>query len=128
MIKPRYLIDYERRKEDWLKSTGLRKSNAKHTRVLPWLNKYTLPEGFDHTNVYYYPGGKFHILITEPYYSFVIPMESLSELARKEGKSFSYSFGDDVTGLWYPGNCFAMLVAEKEHGKLLSTFAERLPK
>lgn len=116
------------RRDIWLRDTGLIKSSASHQKVLRWLNQYTLPGGFDHTEIYYFQHMKFHILITEPYHSTDEALESISKLAESKGKKFSYALGDKDHGLWYPGYCFSLLIGDVQYRDYINFFAERLNK
>lgn len=105
--------EWQRREESWCKETGLQKSSARPARVLPWLDKYTSPPGFDHTRIYYSPARKLHILITEPYHSTDEAVKSLDRLDKANGEGgYSRAFGKAGTGIWNPGNCLVLLICK----------------
>ena len=114
------------RKNAWCKATGLRPSRARNRSVLRWLDAYSLPLGFDHTEVYYHPPTGLHIILTEPYHSTGRALLSLRELAEKRGGSFNFAEGKPGTGIWYPCSCMPLLVGgcTKE---MLEVFSALLP-
>jgi hypothetical protein len=122
------MTGYEERRDAWCKATGLKRSTAHHTRVLKWLPNYRHIDHFDHTQVYYYPPMKIHILVTEPYYTADVPLESLRAFAASVGGEFNFATGDVNRGLWYPGACSTLLISGTHlYTEFLNYFAARLP-
>lgn len=123
------MTGYKDRQDEWLKVTGLKLSNARLNKVLPWLDDYVHPTGFDHTRVYYSPEHKVHILITEPYHTATEALSSLKKLSMCAGGGcFDYSFGEKNRGLWNPGECWSLIVAKQNTKKYLDFLAYSLHK
>lgn len=118
---------FQLRRDRWCAAVGVQRSRARETAALPWLQKYSMPAGFDHTGVYYWPGGKMHLLLTEPYHSTQKALLSLQALAEEKNAAFSFSVGAAGSGLWFPGPCVALLVAAEGYDYELQCFAAGLP-
>jgi len=123
----RQLTGFELRRDLWCEAVGVQRSRAPQTAVLKWLPRYSAPAGFDHTGVYYWPGGKMHFLLTEPYHSTKEAVRSLRRLAHERSKDFSFVIGPAGTGLWNPGPCIPLLVAADGEDYELQCFAAGLP-
>lgn len=121
------LAAFPARQAAWCAATGLRRSRARYTSVLRWLDPYSLPAGFDHTGVYYCPKRRMHILLTEPYHSTERALLALEELARKRGGFYSVAIGLKGTGLWYPGPCIPLLVGSWRAEAAMEIFTTHLP-
>ena len=123
------MTGYKDRQDEWLKVTGLKLSNARFSKVLPWMSDCVHPTGFDHTRVYYSPEHKIHILITEPYHTATEALSSLKKLSKCAGGGcFDYAFGGKNRGLWNPGECWSLLVAKTGTKKYLDFLAYSLHK
>ena len=118
---------FELRRAEWCKRTGLKPSKASARSVLRWFDKWHYPDGFDHTGVYFWPRKNIHILITEPYGSREKALESMRRLAHAHGGSFALALGSSTAGLWFPCNCFSLLIASDWAGEFLESFAMALP-
>jgi hypothetical protein len=123
----RQLTGFELRRDLWCEAVGVQRSRAQQTAVLKWLPRYSALAGFDHTGVYYWPGGKLHFLLTEPYHSTKEALLSLRRLAAERSKDFSFVVGATGAGLWYPGACIPLLVAADGEDYELQCFAAGLP-
>ena len=115
------------RRDAWCKATGLQVSKARITAALPWVEFYRVPQGFDHTHVFYYPQQSLHVLITEPYHSIETALDSIYSISNEKSKLFSYAIGDAGSGLWYPGSCMPLLLAKHNNSFALRRFANALP-
>ena len=118
---------FEARQAAWCQATGLRVSTASHRYALRWLPEWRLPEGFDHTGVYYWPRKRIHILLTEPYHSTQRALLALQEMAVEKGGSYAFVVGRAGTGLWFPGPCIPLLIACEWADEFLGWFAADLP-
>jgi len=119
--------DFDLRREQWCHAVGVQRSNARSTAVLPWWPRWNNPAGFDHTGLYYWPGGRLHFFLTEPYHSTEKALLSLQALAKARRGAFSFVVGSTGTGLWLPGICIPLLVAAKGKDCELARFAAGLP-
>lgn len=120
--------DFKSRQSEWCLKTGLKLSKARNTKVLRWMNEYSLPSRFDHTGIYYCRERKFHLMITEPYHTTSRALKSLAELADSRDGDFCYVLGMPGHGLWYPGHCFSLLIAKIGYYDFLVNAAKILPK
>lgn len=84
-----------------------------------------MPTGFDHTEIYYSPERKMHILITEPYHTAQNALMSLMDYSK--GRDFDYVLAEEGTGVWYPGACMALLIGKKGSLNLLEHCSRHLP-
>ncbi len=108
-------------------ATGLKISGAKPSSVLPWLDKYTYPPGFDHTGIYYWPSKNIHILITEPYHATDGALSAVKTLSVGKG-IFAHAVGCSIAGLWSPGHCPSLLISVEWAQDFLNRFAGALPR
>jgi hypothetical protein len=119
---------FKGRQANWCERTGLRASRAMHTRALRWLNRQMLPDGFDHTGVYYVPTARTYILLTEPYHSVEPARQALQTQAGLAGGGvFCAVAGPANCGLWFPGPCKPLLVGPVDTKALLHRLAAALP-
>lgn len=122
------LEDFEERRCIWLKRTGLKMTNARHTKVLSSFEKYSYPYGFDHTSVYYWPKFKTHILITEPYHEVDTAIKALNDLYEKTDIDYAHVIGRKGCGLWNPPYCIPLIVSRIcLGGDCLQELADALP-
>mgnify|MGYP000444484963 CR=1 FL=1 len=119
--------NFKKRQAAWCEANGLRPSKAGHQSALRWLPSWHLQIGFDHTDVYYYPRRRIHILLTEPYHSTQEAQLSLQEMAAQKNGTYTCVVGRAGTGLWFPGACIPLLIAVEWADKILSEFAANLP-
>lgn len=118
---------FEARRDAWCNAMGLRQSNAQMTAALRWLDEYRLPHGFDHTEVFYSPRDRLHLLLTEPYHSAERALLSIQKMAAARNGEYGLAIGAKGTGLWYPGACVPLLIAAKWAERRLEEFAAGLP-
>lgn len=119
------VIRIDARRDAWCHLAGIKKSHARYNRVLPWLNQYVMPHGFDHIEIFYHPQSKTHILLTEPYHTAQKALQSLKVYA--DGRGFDYVLAKEGTGVWYPGACMALLVGKNGSLNLLEHCSSMLP-
>lgn len=116
------------RSEAWCKATGMEKSDALATRVLPWIDPYGLfQNGFDHSFVYYHKASRTYVLLTEPYWSVARALATLNEAAAKHAAEVSVAIAYPGQGVWRPYDCPAMLIARPGTNDLLNFLAAALP-
>lgn len=114
------------RTNEWCNVTGLKTSNARQSSVFPWLGKYgPWPIGFDHTSIFYSSLHRIHILVTEPYHSAIDAFIGVKMAAGDH--SFDYVFGREGRGLWFPGECYTLLIAKHGSKEFLKKCASVLP-
>lgn len=118
---------FQARRDAWCNAMILRRSNARPTAALRWLDEYSLPHGFDHTEVFYSPRDRLHLLLTEPYHSAEKALLSIQEMAADRNGEYGFAVGAKGAGLWYPGACVPLLIAAKRAERRLEEFAAGLP-
>jgi hypothetical protein len=121
------IAGFERRVNEWCAATGLKRSSARHSSVFNWMEWHKAPEGFDHTRIFYYPEDKLHIMITEPYWAPEKALKGILFMPERRDADFSFAVGPEGAGLWYPGECRALIVARPSAQELIEKFASLLP-
>jgi len=118
--------DYQKRIIEWCNATGLKKSKASYKKAFGWQNKFISPSGFDHTQIFYHPEKKVHLVITEPY-EYTSFAASFRVWKCLFGMNVSIIACKRGAGLWNPPHCIPVLIGKEKDMDFLIDIAKHLP-